>query len=169
MDVQQKWAALVISLIVLLILTLLSVTTLQTVSMEERMAGNMRNKNLAFQAAETALRAGEKYLSNATLDPFDGTTPGLYQPSLCLEPCWEEVNWSDFSKIKAYNGTLDGGDLNDLASPPAYIIEEVSVDATSGGTLEAGTPKEGKLYRVSSRGVGGTDRAVVMVQSVYRR
>jgi type IV pilus assembly protein PilX len=91
MDAQQKGAVLIVSIIVLLVLTLISVTAMQTTSLEEKMAGNMRNKNLAFQAAEAALRAGEGYLSSATLDPFDDSN-GLYQPSTGSEQRWEMVD-----------------------------------------------------------------------------
>jgi type IV pilus assembly protein PilX len=167
MDAQQKGAVLIVSIIILLVITLISVTAMQTTCLEEKMAGNMRNKNLAFQAAEAALRAGEDYLSGATLGSFNGTN-GLYQPSTGLQQRWEDIDWHSSSSVRAYNKTTDGGDLNDLASMPTYIIEELSVEET-GGSLEAGTPKEGKLYRVTSRGVGGTANAMVMLQSVFRK
>jgi type IV pilus assembly protein PilX len=168
MDAQQKGAVLIVSIIVLLVLTLISVTAMQTTSLEEKMAGNMRNKNLAFQAAEAALRAGEGYLSGATLDPFNDTN-GLYQPYIGSEQRWEIIDWYTPAKVRTYDEDSDGGDLNDLASMPTYIIEELSVDTETGGSLEAGTPHDSKLYRVTSRGVGGTANAVVMLQSVFSR
>ena len=167
MDAQQKGAVLIVSIIILLVLTLINVTAMQTTSLEEKMAGNMRNKNLAFQAAEAALRAGEGYLSSATLDPFNDSN-GLYQPSTGSEQRWEMVDWYTPANVRTYDEGSDGGDLNDLASMPTYVIEELSVEGTS-GSLEAGTVHDGKLYRVTSRGVGGTANAVVMLQSVYRR
>jgi type IV pilus assembly protein PilX len=168
MEAQQKGAVLIVSIIILLVLTLINVTAMQTTSLEEKMAGNMRNKNLAFQAAEAALRAGEGYLSSATLDPFNDSN-GLYQPSTGSEQRWEMVDWYTPADVRTYDEDSDGGDLNDLASMPTYIIEELSVDTETSGSLEAGTLKEGKLYRVTSRGMGGTANAVVMLQSVYRR
>jgi type IV pilus assembly protein PilX len=79
------------------------------------------------------------------------------------------VDWYTPADVRTYDEDSDGGDLNDLASMPTYIIEELSVDTETSGSLEAGTLKEGKLYRVTSRGMGGTANAVVMLQSVYRR
>ena len=168
MDAQQKGAVLIVSIVVLLVLTLISVTAMQTTSLEEKMAGNMRNKNLAFQAAEAALRAGEGYLSGATLDSFDGTN-GLYQPATGSQQRWEMVDWYTAVNVRTYDKDSDGRDLNDLASMPTYLIEELSVDTGTGGSLEAGTPHDSKLYRVTSRGVGGTANAMVMLQSVFRR
>jgi type IV pilus assembly protein PilX len=54
---------LVISLVLLLSLTLLGLAAMQNTSLEERMAGNMRAENIAFQAAEAGLRAGEAWLA----------------------------------------------------------------------------------------------------------
>lgn len=55
----QSGMALVISLILLLLLTLISMSAMRMSGLEEKMAGNDRDRNLAFQAAESALRAGE--------------------------------------------------------------------------------------------------------------
>jgi type IV pilus assembly protein PilX len=55
----QTGAALVVGLIFLVVLTLLGITALKTGILEERMAGNSRDANIAFQAAEAALRDAE--------------------------------------------------------------------------------------------------------------
>lgn len=55
----QTGAVLPISLVMLLLLTLIGVTGSQVTGLEEKMAGNMRDKNIAFQAAESALRDAE--------------------------------------------------------------------------------------------------------------
>ena len=47
---QQRGAVLIISLIMLLVLTLLGVTSMRTTILEEKMAGNLRDKNTSFQA-----------------------------------------------------------------------------------------------------------------------
>ena len=56
----QSGAVLPISLIMLLLLTLIGVTGSQMTGLEEKMAGNMRDRNIAFQAAEAALRDAEQ-------------------------------------------------------------------------------------------------------------
>ncbi|MEQ1557357.1 MAG: PilX N-terminal domain-containing pilus assembly protein [Methyloglobulus sp.] len=57
---QQRGVVLLVSLIMLLLLTIIGLTGVQTSGLEEKMAGNMRDRNLAFQAAEAALRDAEK-------------------------------------------------------------------------------------------------------------
>lgn len=59
---RQDGMALVIALIFMLITTLIAVTALSGVVMQERMAGNLRNASIAEAGAESALRAGEKWI-----------------------------------------------------------------------------------------------------------
>jgi Tfp pilus assembly protein PilX len=70
---RQTGVVLVISLILLLALTLIGVTGSNVTGLEEKMAGNNKDVNLAFQAAESALRFAEANLSAAR--PTATTTP----------------------------------------------------------------------------------------------
>ena len=63
----QEGAVLVVGLIILVLLTLLGVQAMRGNVSQERMAFNMRERNVAFQAAEAALRVGEN------MGPFDGS------------------------------------------------------------------------------------------------
>jgi type IV pilus assembly protein PilX len=65
----HRGMALVVSLVLLLSLTLLGLAAIQNTTLQERMAGNMRSENIALQAAETALRGGEAWLSTLTTVP----------------------------------------------------------------------------------------------------
>ena len=76
---RQNGAALVTGLIFLVILTLLGVTAMQTSIMEERMAGNARDRNIAFQAAEAALRNAEADIFGA----FAARLPGM--GAICIK------------------------------------------------------------------------------------
>lgn len=169
---QQQGAALVVSLLMLLVMTIIGLVGVQVTSLEEKMAGNMRDRNLAFQAAESAVRAGEAYLTAATLPTFDCTN-GLYKADdvNCdgtkdlTTKVWAAVAW-DTAAVVSYS---DGAKLADVYAYPAYIIEELPPVPEAGGSLEAGVPTERSFYRVTARGTGGTQNAVVMVQSIYKR
>src|SRR5262245_19384474 len=65
----QRGAALVTSLLLLLVLTIIGVTTMQMSRMQERMSGNSRDVNVAFQGAEAGVRSGESYLRTLTVRP----------------------------------------------------------------------------------------------------
>ena len=52
---KQQGAALVVSLIILVVLTIIGITAMRTSTLEERMSGNMQDTLKAFSAAESAL------------------------------------------------------------------------------------------------------------------
>ena len=56
---RQNGAILVVSLLLLLVMTVLALTASQSTRMQERMAGNARDLDLAFQAGEAGLRGAE--------------------------------------------------------------------------------------------------------------
>jgi type IV pilus assembly protein PilX len=166
---RSRGAVLIISLIILLALTLIGVTAIQNASQEERMTSNNRQRDLAFQAAEAALRAGEEVCSGA---PTLGSSPGLYSAPLSITSdiasYWMGYGWSS-TDSQSYNGTL----ASNLANQPRYVIELLFTTTTGGGgSLQAGQPVSAGLptawYRVTARGEGGTADAVAIVQSVYR-
>jgi type IV pilus assembly protein PilX len=71
----QRGGALITGLIMLVALTMLGITALQSASLEERMSGNSRDRNLALQAAEAALRDAERDILSRRADGTD-CTPG---------------------------------------------------------------------------------------------
>ncbi len=65
---RQQGISLVIVLILLIVMSVLGVAVLRSSAMQERMTANLRDRNLAFQAAETALRvAQEDVLGNPAI------------------------------------------------------------------------------------------------------
>lgn len=164
----QRGTALIISLIILLLMTLLGVTGMQTTLVQERIAGNVRDRNLAFEAAEAALRAGEGYLANnAVVGPFTGGN-GLYQPTAAGDPRWVVVDWNQDNAVQPVAFSAEG---SVLAREPAYIIEELRpAPADPGGSLAADEPLPTmRFYRITARGWGGSNTAIVQLQTVFRR
>lgn len=173
--------ALVVSLILLVVLTLLGLSSVRTVALEERITANTFDRSLAFQAAEAALRAGE-IAAQAQADSvppnagFDsggeysdsnnqcGNSP--CQNGLCSIPDKDcPARWVDGN----FNGWVNaaGLGLGALATTPQYIVEYL------GNTFpcniddpEAGAPNC-RRYRVTARSHSGGDRAMVILQSIY--
>jgi len=81
---RQQGAILIVSLLLLLVMTLIGITAMNTTVLEEKMAGNSRQRQLAFQSAEAALRHAENWLFTnitnvATFESeFMGTPAELY-------------------------------------------------------------------------------------------
>lgn len=167
---RQRGAAMVIALVMLLILTLLATASARMTLLDERMMGNTQDHNVAFQAAEAAIRTGERDLTAVALPDFDGTN-GLWQPAAPDDvPVWESVDWEDVgNNVRAYNG-LDDAPGNLVNATAAYHIEEMPrvcgglcpID----GDLPPGSPS---IYRVTARGVGAAGNATVTLQTTYKR
>ena len=161
---RQDGVVLVIALIMLVITTLLAVSAAQVTGLNERMAGHSRDRDRAFQAAEAALREGERVLQGGKPPPFDGTA-GMYPvPTPGDPPRWKTISWTD-SAIPAY-----GGSIPDVAAAPRYIVEEIATIAGAGESVELGVPEGSNIfYRVTARAVGGQDGTLVVLQTTYRR
>jgi len=160
----QAGAALIIGLIVLTALTLLGLSGMRTAQVEERMAGNFRNRSLAFQGAEAALRDAEAYLKEADLPPFDGSVPGLIGQlaSPGSAAYWSKYDWANQSRQA-------GTTLSGLKEQPRYVIEAFAVLPAAGESQKLGPLPEPALFRVTSRSMGGGGTAMVILQSTVQR
>lgn len=157
----QRGSALLVSLVFLLLLTMIGVTAIQDSTLQERMAGNTRDREVAFQAAEAGLRTAERYLQGAVVGPFDTNTNGLFVAGSSAVPSWQTSNSTNWV-------ALSGDTLTGVEAQPEYIIEEVSHTGMFG--LGADEPEEiSSSYRVTSRGYGASPDARVVLQSTYRR
>ena len=176
---KQKQAGIVLfmSLVMLLLLTILGVSSIQTTSLQQRMARNANDGNLAFQAAEVALRDGEdllEELNNLTdfgdpLDDLEGNEAnGYYFEAAPGDP----PNWKNL-------GDWTGGGFRTSetqitgAEQPKYIVEHVQTIIADADALNLDNIGEDigagrtEVFRVTARGYGATEDAQVMIQGTY--
>ena len=181
--VQQQGAALVISLIMLVLMTLVGVTAMQVTTVQQKMVSNNNDLNIAFQAAETALKRGEEYLSGIVAgkaieaeSPFtDPCTAGLCKPKPeGSDPQWlpPNVSWAKDSTttLEYGNETVLAGasdNIRDIlplpsssvAKQPRFIIEDITPTGVGKPKGGLGTIKNdndiGKgWFRVTAQGYG---------------
>jgi type IV pilus assembly protein PilX len=178
----QGGFVLIVALILLLVLTILGLAAAQSTSLQERMAGNARDHDLAFQAAEAGLRAAQDCLNSgmAMCASFSSNTAGTYlfnpgappPPSTNTTPLWEVAGfWSNPSNVLSYQ-TVTGSNLQYVAAQPEFIIEQMPPVAVPGGNIGqqqfgGGSPTI-QLYRITSFGTGGDSSATSMLQSTYQ-
>jgi type IV pilus assembly protein PilX len=169
----QQGSALVISLLTLLVMTLLGVTAMTTSRLQEKMAINARQYNLAFQASESALRTGEEETRTSALqDPtaYTGTCgSGLCLPSTSGTPAWLSTSWATGTKVRKSTTDLAG---ISSAFQPMYIIEILPQQSTQGTNISQiniyGNKDIPQYYRITSYGSGADGTGAVMLQSVFR-
>ena len=165
----QRGAALVVSLIILMIMTIIGVSSMQSTTLEERMAGNMRDQNLAFQSAEAALIEGETFLKNTLLIVTDGTA-GLHARNAAPD-VFESDTWSNNAKSRV--SAAASLSLNEEQNARWFIekIGDVSKSTGKDLTFDAGgnKPKGGDItgYRVVATGKGASGAATSIVSSYY--
>jgi type IV pilus assembly protein PilX len=154
----QGGITLIVTLIFLVILAIFGVTAMRSNSLQERMAGNTRNRDLALQAAEHALRDAESTLTTwrTSTFPASGCTDGL-----CARDDNRDANyWRNPDNWSSYRTPADT--VNQVAEQPRYIIEKLP--ETSEGTPAASY----EHYRITARGVGGDINAIVVLQTELR-
>ncbi len=178
---RQRGIALVMALVFLLLLTLIGIAALGTTSLEEKMAHNVKDRNLAFQAAESALIVAENWIYTQIGKPVFPNNPiGLYTPVTSdtdADPNWKDATWSTNNVVTypSTPGQTVSGSLGKIQNQPKYIIEDMGEIEESGGSLTFATDYKGSkkgattVLRITARGTGGTNAAVVMVQSTYSR
>jgi type IV pilus assembly protein PilX len=169
---RENGVVLIVALLIVLLAGILSLAAIRGSGLQEAMAGNMRNHNLAFQAAESALREGENFINNTNpLPAFNGLN-GRYaerapQNSVLL---FTAANWTDPGMV-----VIPPLNLEAVTTQPTYVIEALISDRNkekllAGHGTDANSPDLGAdYYRVTARGVGLTNDSVVILQSNVRR
>ena len=167
--------ALITGMLILIMLTLLSVAMLKGTGLQQKIAGNTREKERAFEAAQNALRYGEYWLSSGshgTGIPCSG--PVTVTSDMDMRACssvlakpgdpdtWtNQMNYTPASmKVLAGGGKVTDGNGNvdiNYTKPPGMYIAYLGLGPNGLQTL----------YSVTGVGYGGSDGTAAVVQSVF--
>jgi type IV pilus assembly protein PilX len=175
----QRGVALITALIFLIVLSLLGVSVVSSTSSEEKIARNARDYDIAFSAAEAAIRDAEMHIEGSwkwpsvfidVLEFNDACTNGLCE-SRAPKTFAQAVDELDFFGAAAPGsnsvelGTVTGSpEIPDVANQPRYMIEMVC-DAT-GHMNGQGCPKV--VFRITAQGSGRLPNTRAVLQTVYR-
>jgi type IV pilus assembly protein PilX len=182
----QSGVALFMSLVMLLIITILGLSSVQTTTLQERMARNARDTNLAFQATEAAIKDAETLVETfSSLIDFGAdprTNPALcYNSPSAVAGFYYERGYNCSSNWSGVDWTSGGGfivaatAISNVALQPRYIVEHVKTVMADEDRLnldnigqDTGSGRA-QIFRITVYGTGGTDTAHVMIQSTYGR
>jgi len=163
---KQKGAILVSGLIFLLVLTLIGISGMQSVTLSEKMTANMRDSQIAFQAAESALADGEQWLLSQTQQPTG--VAGCDSP-----PCqlWDNSTLGNISAMSqswwqtqanTYSSSLYG-----LNNQPQYVLEEYTFVPYE-LSPEARAKGQGyHYYKVTAKGSGKQTNSNIFLESIF--
>lgn len=192
----QRGAALVVGLIMLMLLTLIGVAGMRESLLQQKMTSNTKDREVALQAAESALRAAEMSLNTPMAPPMTNSN-GLYdlttvaasvfdarKTSKSETAFWmQNWDWDNADSVK-YPYALEGVVTD---KPPRYVIEklDVALSSRAGYAKKGGacsvvcsedlvddyivTPDPVSDYRITVKASGMTEDAEVLIQSTFRR
>lgn len=172
----QQGFALVAALIFMVLMSFIALGLSSMTSSEEKMARNFRDQDIAFAAAEAALRDAELHLTGAwrwpyspvSINAFNATCAGGLCDSMVAQ-AWQPVDAIDFfgSTAQATNsvviGTVTGSPtLPQLVAQPRYLIEAVP---TALGSLTA--VPQNRVFRITAQARGRFGNTRVVLQEIY--
>lgn len=172
---REKGIALMTCLLILVMLTLLAISMFRGFGLQQKIAGNTREKARAFEAAESALQYGEYWLTQSTAGTGTNCTNAVVISSdadmrACSNPLTnpgDPANWvaamsytPDAMTVGAGGGmTTDGNgnlDINYAKVPGLYVAY-----------LGLAPDGQQMLYSVTGAGYGGSSGTTAVVQSVF--
>jgi type IV pilus assembly protein PilX len=175
--------SLIAILLMMVALAMLALGSMNSSIIQERMVGNTRDRQVALQAAEAAIRDAEIDIElnvNAAVGFAVGCANGLcISPSDTTDnplsaPMWQGIDWNITRTYGSRTGApaLLGPDNVALAAQPRYFVENLPVlppmpgesAAIGGGSTPA---PRARAYRITVRASGIRASTVVMLQSVY--
>ena len=175
----QSGMSLFPALMFLLVLSVLGISVLNSTLLQEKMAGNTKDTNVAFQAAEAGLRDAEvdvaKNITSGTV--FTSTcTNGLCTPP----PTWptplstdisKAIDWTSSVQTRIYGSRTSAPALADVAAPPLYVIEKLSsLPVGPGGSVGIGVTAPnsgGTAYRLTVLATGARPETRMILQSTF--
>jgi type IV pilus assembly protein PilX len=172
---QQQGIVLISAVVILVIITLLSLSMFRGFGLQERIAGNTREKQRAFNAAETALEYAEWWLQQGnsltaqctSLLDANAATPTT---QICSNP----MTSSQLTTVPWVTSTTNIG--------VTYLPPGMTVSTTGGTDTYTITPrfyitplgvdpndpsKSAALYQITAAANGGNKNATAIVQSTY--
>ena len=178
--------SLLVVMAMITVLAFLALGAMNSSLVQEHMAGNTRDRSVALQAAEAALRDAERDIE-ANVDATSGFSEGC-SSGLCIPPSdtasgakstamWETIDW--LANARSYGSrtgspALLGPGNAALSSQPRYFIERLPAlppqsgeDACVFGGCSNAAVDRARAYRITVRATGIRSSTVVMLQSVY--
>jgi type IV pilus assembly protein PilX len=163
------------SLLLLLVVTIMALSMFRGFGIQEKVAGNMREKQRALQAAETAQQYAEQWLinnsatvpvvcnsllsANALLGQICSNKLWLFVPSVTTVP-WIIGNVQVGVTYTPPNMNVAVAAINNsYSAAPTFYISDAGVSA------DPNVP--GEVFQIDAVGYGGNSNTAAVVESTY--
>jgi type IV pilus assembly protein PilX len=182
---RQRGVILITAMLLLIVVTIMALSMFRSFGIEERIAGNTRDKQRALNAAVSAQQYAEFQLASGTA-PISGNCPAGVLPNgieVCTNspaPVFTNLPWTSgviyaqftsnpingVSNVVSATGSADvytAGVLTKSASyvqAPIFYITDLGASAGSPGPT-------GEVYQIDAVGYGGSTNTVAVVESTF--
>jgi len=164
---RERGMVLITALLLLIVVTILAVGLFRSFGLDEKIAGNLREKHRALNAAETAEQYAEWWLSSATPPNGVNCTAPLAAPTVCSNPITNLASLALPGAV-AYTYTptvptpmpvsaIGGPDV--YYNPPAFYVTYLGLWPVPGTS--------GTLYQIDAVGFAGTPDTAAIVETTY--
>ncbi len=171
---RQRGAVLLVGMIMLLVITVMGISSISSVTMEERMVSNMQNARRAFQGAEAALSVCERFVRDSTpaamqVNSGVSVVVGQYDTNWTGAGTWWDAAafWATNGRPAALTGAVAAG--VGLTSQPTCVYEYVgkvsSLDLDDKYLTVSPGSKE--VFRVTTHSFGGDVSTQAVIESFY--
>ncbi len=180
----QRGVVLVSSLLLLIVVTIIALSLFRSFGMQEKIAGNMREKQRALQAAESAQVFAEIWLSN-NATALSITCAGLLDGTIGEGQICANTLPTVVADVTSVPWKITGVPVGVSYLPTNMLINNASILTYSpanlanptyfgkptfyisdmGPSADPGIP--GEVYQVDAYGYGGSANTVAVVESTY--
>jgi type IV pilus assembly protein PilX len=172
---------LISSMLLLLVVTILALAIFRNYGMEEKIAGNQREKERALHAAESAQQYAEWWLSSglgattpilcnsvvAATTPAAGQVCANTLPTIVTNGNVANLPWQVGGANVGVTYTPPNMLLNTAGGVNTYYQTPLFYISYLGLTADSTTSNYKLLYQVDAAGYGGSSNAVAVVESTY--
>jgi len=181
----QTGMVLITTMLLLVVVTILALAMFRGVSLEERIAGNIMEKQRALQAAVSAQQYGEQWLatnvtSTPPVDCSHQASSSTATPAICTDILANSLDSGTVANVPwkigggnvgysynpvntaastSYFSINTAGGLSTYYAAPVMYISQLGVDATLSNAVD---------YRVDAWSYAGAQSTVAVVESTYQ-
>jgi type IV pilus assembly protein PilX len=178
----QRGVVLITSMLLLLVVTIMALSMFRSFGIQERIAGNMREKQRALQAAVSAQTYAEQWLiSNAAISSPVACAPPLLNANLLQGQICSNALWLNVLSVTTLPWQIGGGNVGVTYTPPGMNVGTASAGLTGSFVTFANAPTfyisdagasadpnvPGEVYQVDAVGYGGNGNTAAVVESTY--
>ncbi len=153
----QNGSALIVSLVILLVMTIIGITGMKTTVLEEKMANNFRDKDVAFQAAESALRVVEMISKN--ISGHTGMTVNCANGLCYVSPDGHKAAEIE-EQFAAGHAVPINLNIPDVSQQPQYLVDGVKSWVPGGAGWKY-------MYRITVQATGNLSSTQSELRSAY--